>query len=145
LGEPSADDSSEDSSSDDNQGANSATTTGRGKILAGKNLRRVLPTAKNRSTKSVPRVVGQCVYFDVFSTYARQKLPNAEEFDEIMAAVKSITTNVTSNSEVSFWNTKSQIFPSSSTIFNESISEDGFSSQSIIQNYCNTHYQAMKI
>ena len=83
--EPSADDSSEDSSSDDNQGANSATTTGRGKILAGKNLRRVLPTAKNRSTKSVPRVVGQCVYFDVFSTYARQKLPNAEEFDEIMA------------------------------------------------------------
>jgi hypothetical protein len=142
LGEPSADDSSEDSSSDDNQGANSATTTGRGKILAGKNLLRVLPTAKNRSTKSVPRVVGQCVYFDVFSTYARQKLPNAEEFDEIMAAVKSITTNVTSqrsgstnrmsqlNSEISFWNTKRQIFPSSSTIFNESIGEDGLSSQS---------------
>jgi hypothetical protein len=142
LGEPSADDSSEDSSSDDNQGANSATTTGRGKILAGKNLRRVLPTAKNRYTKSVPRVVGQCVYFDLFSTYAHQTLLNAEEFDEIMAAVKSITTNVTSqrsgsrnrmsqlNSEVSSWNTKRQIFPSSSTIFNESIGEDGLSSQS---------------
>ena len=34
------------------------------------------------------------------------------------------------NSEVSFWNTKRQIFPSSSTIFNESIGEDGLSSQS---------------
>jgi hypothetical protein len=34
------------------------------------------------------------------------------------------------NSEVSSWNTKRQIFPSSSTIFNESIGEDGLSSQS---------------
>jgi len=79
------------------------------------------------------RDVGQCFYFDVFSTYARHNLPNAEEFDEIKAAVKSVTTNVTSqrsgstnrmsqlNSEVSSWNTKRQIFPSSSTIFNESI------------------------
>jgi hypothetical protein len=85
------------------------------------------------------QVVG---YFDLFSTYAHQTLLNAEEFDEIMAAVKSITTNVTSqrsgsrnrmsqlNSEVSSWNTKRQIFPSSSTIFNESIGEDGLSSQS---------------
>jgi len=55
LGAPSADESSEDSSNDHNKDAHSATTTGRGKILAGKKLRRVLPTAKNRSTKSVPR------------------------------------------------------------------------------------------
>ena len=96
LGAPSADESSEDSSNDHNEGAHSATTTGCGKILAGKKLSRVLPTAKNRSTKSVPRDVGQCVYFDVFSTYAHQKLPNAEEFDEIKAAVKSVITNVTS-------------------------------------------------
>ena len=96
LGAPSADESSEDLSNDHNKGAHSATTTGRGKILAGKKLSRVLPTAKNRSTKSVPRDVGQCVYFDVFSTYAHQKLPNAEEFDEIKAAVKSVITNVTS-------------------------------------------------
>jgi hypothetical protein len=34
------------------------------------------------------------------------------------------------NSEVSSWNIKCQIFPSSSTIFNESIGEDGRSSQS---------------
>jgi hypothetical protein len=34
------------------------------------------------------------------------------------------------NSEVSSWNTKRQIFPSSSSIFNESIGEDGLSSQS---------------
>ena len=34
------------------------------------------------------------------------------------------------NSEVSSWNVKRQIFPSSSTIFNESIGEDGLSSQS---------------
>jgi len=33
------------------------------------------------------------------------------------------------NSEVSSWNTKRQIFPSSSTIFNESIGKDGHSSQ----------------
>jgi hypothetical protein len=78
----------------------------------------------------------------VFLTYAHHKLPNAEEFDEIKVAVKSVTTNVTSqhsgsanhmsqlNSEVSSWNTKHQIFPSSSTIFNESIGEDGLFSQS---------------
>ena len=142
LGAPSADESSEDLSNDHNKGAHSATTTGRGKILAGKKLSRVLPTAKNRSTKSVPRDVGQCVYFDVFSTYAHHKLPNAEEFDEIKAAGKSVTINVTSqrsgstnrmsqlNSEVSSWNTKRQIFPSSSTTFNESIGEDVLSSQS---------------
>jgi len=142
LGAPSADESSEHSSNDHNEGAHSATTTGRGKILAGKKLRQVLPTAKNRSTKSVARDVAQCVYFDVFSTYAHHKHPEAEEFDDIKAAVKSVTTNVTSqrsgstnrtsqlNSEVSSWNTKHQIFPSSSTIFNESIGEDGLSSQS---------------
>jgi curved DNA-binding protein CbpA len=145
LGAPSADESSEDSSdssNDHNEGEHSATATGRGKILAGKKLRRVLPTAKNRSTKSVARDVGQCAYFDVFSTYACHKVPNAEEFHEIKAAVKSVSTNMTSqrsgstncmsqlNSEVSSWNTKRQIFPSSSTIFNESISEDGLSSQS---------------
>ena len=99
LGAPSANKTSEessDSSIDRKDSAHSATTTGRGKILAGKKLSRVLPTAKNRSTKSVPRDVGQCVYFDVFSTYAHQKLPNAEEFDEIKAAVKSVITNVTS-------------------------------------------------
>jgi hypothetical protein len=98
LGAPSADESSEDlsdSSIDRKDSADSATTTGRGKILAGKKLLRVLPTAKNRSTKSVPRDVAQCVYFDVFSTYPRHKLPNAEEFDEIKAAVKSVTTNST--------------------------------------------------
>jgi hypothetical protein len=142
LGAPSADESSEDSSNDHNEGAHSATTTGRGKILAGKKLRQVLPTAKNRSTKSVARDVAQCVYFDVFSTYAHHKLSEAEEVNKIKAAVKSVTTNVTSqrsgstncmsqlNSEVSSWNTKRQIFPSSSTIFNESIGEDGLSSQS---------------
>ena len=142
MGAPSANESSEDWSNDHNKGAHSATTTGRGKILAGKKIRRVLPTAKNRSTKSIARDVAQCVYFDVFSTYARHKLPEAEEFDEIKAAVMSVTTNVTSqrsgstnhmsqlNSEVSSWNTKHQIFPSSSTIFNESIGEDGLSSQS---------------
>jgi len=140
---PSADESSEDSSNDHNEGAHSATRTGCEKNLAGKQLRRVLPTAKNRSTKSVARDVAQCVYFDVFSTHARHKLPEAEEFDEILAAVKSVTTDVTSkrsgstncmsqlNSEVSSWNTKRQIFPSSSLIFNKSIHEDGLSSQSI--------------
>jgi hypothetical protein len=96
LGAPSADESSDDSSNDHNEGAHSATTTGCGKILAGKKLRRVLPTAKNRSTKSVARDVAQCVYFDVFSTYPHHKLQEAEEFDEIKAAVKSVTTNVTS-------------------------------------------------
>jgi len=34
------------------------------------------------------------------------------------------------NSEVTSWNTKRQIFPSSSSIFNESIGEDGLSSKS---------------
>jgi len=121
LGAPSADESSEDLSNDHNEGAHSATITGRRKILAGKKLRRVLSTAKNRSTKSVARDVAQCVYFDMFSAYARHKRPEAEEFDEIKAAVKSVTTNVTSqrsgstnrmsqlNSEVSSWNTKRQI------------------------------------
>ena len=82
----------------------------------------------------------QCVYFDVFTSYARHKLP--ENIDEILVIVESVTTNVTSqhsgsinhmsqlNSEVSSWNTKRQIFPSSSLIFNESIGEDGLSSQS---------------
>ena len=55
LGAPSADESSEDSSDDHNKGAHSATTTGCGKVLPGKKLHRVLPTAKNRSTKSVAR------------------------------------------------------------------------------------------
>ncbi len=121
---PSADESSEDSSNDHNKGAHSATTTGPGKILAGKQLCRVLPTAKNRSTKSSPRDLALCVYFDVFASYARHKLPEAEDFDKILAVVKSVTTNVTSlcsgstnhmsqlNSEVSSWNTKCQIFPS---------------------------------
>jgi len=139
---PSANESSEDSSNDHNKGAHSATTTGRGKILAGKQLCRVLTTAKNRSTKSAPRDVAQCVYFDVFSTYAHHKLPEAEEFDEILMAFKSVTTNVTSqrsgsmnrmsqlDSEVSSWSTKHQIFPSSNSIFNKSIGEDGLSSQS---------------
>ncbi len=58
LGSPSADESSEDVSNDHNEGAHSATTTGRGKVLPGKKLHRVLPTAKNRSAKA------QCVYFD---------------------------------------------------------------------------------
>jgi hypothetical protein len=56
--------------------------------------------------------------------------------------VKSVTTKVTSqrsgsincvsqlNSEVSSWNTKRQNFPTSSSIFNESIGEDSLSSQS---------------
>jgi hypothetical protein len=156
LGAPSADDSSEDSSDssiDRKESAHSVPTTGRGKILTGKNLRRVLPTAQNRSTKSVPRDVGQCVYFDVFSIFARQTLPSAEEFDEIMAAVKSVTTKLTSqrsgstnrmsqlNSEVSSWNTKRQIFPSSSTIFNDSIGEDGLSSQSTYDvSFVNPHH-----
>jgi hypothetical protein len=141
LGAPSADESSEDSSDssiDRKDSAHSATTTGRGKILAGKNLRRVLPTAKNRSSKS--RDFSQCVYFDMFSSFARHLLP--EDIDEILPIVESVTTNATSqrsgstnrksqlNSEVSSWNTKCQIFPSSSSIFNESIGEDGLSSQS---------------
>jgi len=96
LGAPSADESSEDSSNDHNEGAHSATTTGPGKILAGKKLRRVLPTAKNRSTKSVARDGAQCVYFDVFSTYDRHKPPEAGDFDEIKAAIKSATINGTS-------------------------------------------------
>ena len=141
LGAPSVDESSEDlidSSIDCKDSAHSATTTGRGKILAGKNLRRVLPIAKNRSSKS--RDFSQCVYFDAFSSFARHLLP--EDIDEILPIVESVTTNATSqrsgstnrmsqlNSEVSSWNTKCQIFPSSSSIFNESIGEDGLSSQS---------------
>ena len=102
----------------------------------------MLPTAKNKSTKSVARDGAQCVYFDVFTTFARHLPPDAGDFDEIKAAIKSATTNVTSqrscsknrmsqlHSEVSSWNTKRQMFPSSSTIFNESIGEDGLSSQS---------------
>ena len=77
LGSPSADESSEDSSDDHNEGAHSATTTGHGKVLPGKKLHRVLPTAKIRSIKYVPRDFAQCVYFEVFSTYARHKPPGA--------------------------------------------------------------------
>ena len=76
----------------------------------------------------------------MFTSYARHKLP--ENIDGILVIVESVTTNVTSqcsgstnrmsqlNSEVSSWNTKRQIFPSSSTIYNDSIGEDGLSSQS---------------
>jgi len=96
LGSPSADESSEDFSIDHNKGAHSATTTGPGTVLRGKKLHRVLPTAKNRSTKSVAKDGAQCVYFDVFSTYARHKPPDAGDFDEIKAAIKSATTNGTS-------------------------------------------------
>jgi len=118
LRAPSADESSEDSSDDHNKGAHSATTIGRGKVLRGKKFHRLLPTAKNRSTKSVARDGAQCVYFDVFSTYAHHKPPDAGDFDEIKAAIKSATTNGTSqrscsknrmsqlHSEVSSWNTK---------------------------------------
>ena len=154
--------SSEDSSIDrKDDGARSATTTpARGKDLAfqsrlmkAKQMRRELPTAKNRSTNSNARDYAQCVYFDVFSNYSRHTLPSAVEFDEIMAAVMSVKTNLTSqrsgstnrmsqlNSEVSSWNTKRQIFPSSSTIFNESIGEDGLSSQSTYDvNFNNPHH-----
>ena len=102
----------------------------------------MLPTAKNRSTKSVPRDGAQCVYFDVFMTYARHKPLGAQDYYELKAAIKSATTNGTSqrscsknrlsqlHSEVSSWNTKRQKIPSSSTIFNESIGEDGLSSVS---------------
>jgi hypothetical protein len=174
LGAPSADESSEDSSDlsvvDRKDSAHSATTTGRGKILAGKNLRRLLPTAQTRSTKTAPRDVGQCIYFDVFSTYARQTLPSAEEFDEIMAAVKSVTINVTSqrsgstnrmsqlNSEVSSWNTNSHhpaqftmivlvkmVFPLNQHMMSELIILIISKPLLLIQSYCNTHYQAMKI
>ncbi len=87
---PLAYDSSEDSSNDrKNDGARSATAPARGKDLAfqsrlmkAKQLRPELPTAKNRSTKSVARDFAQCVYFDVFLTYPRHKITNAEEFDE---------------------------------------------------------------
>ncbi len=142
MGAPSADESSEDSSNDHNEGAHSATTTGPGKVLRGKQLCQVLPTAKNRSTNTVRRDNAQCVYFDVFSTYAHHKPPEAGDFDEIKTAIKSASTNMTSqrsgstnrmsqlNFEVSSWNTKRQIFPSSSTIINESIGEDGLSFQS---------------
>jgi len=87
LGAPLANESSEDSSNVLNQGAHSATTTGRGKVLPGKKLHRVLPTAKNRSTKSVARDGAQCVYFDVFSTYAHHKPPEAGDFDDIEVAI----------------------------------------------------------
>ena len=134
--------------------ARSATTPGRGKILTGKQLRPVLPTAKNRSViKSAPRDHSQFVYFDAFTSYARHKLP--EDIDEIMAAVKSVTTNVTSqrsgstnrisqfNAEVSSWNAKRPILPSSSSIYNESIGEDGLSSQSTYDvNIDNPHHIA---
>ncbi len=144
---PTADDLSEDSSNDHKDDARSASTSAGGKDLAfqsrlgqDKHLRRVLPTAKNRSTKSSPRDVSQCVYFDAFTSYACHQLP--EDIDEILAIVKSVKTNVTSqhsgsanrmsqlNSEVSSWNFKCQIFPSSSSIFNESIGENGLSTQS---------------
>ena len=154
VGSPSTDESSEDVSNDCNKGSHSTTTTGRGKILRGKQLHKVLPTAKNRSTKSVPRDGAQCFYFDVFSTYARQQPPEADDFDNIKAAIKSATSNVTSqrscsknrmsqlHSEVSSWNTKRQNFPTSSSIFNESIGEDGISSQSTYDvTIDNPHYQ----
>ena len=143
---PTADDSSEESSNDHKDHARSATTSARGKDLAfqtrlmkAKQLRPELPTAKNRST-SKSRDFSQCVYFDVFTSYARHLLP--EDIDEILPIVESVTTNATSqrsgstnrmsqlNCEVSSWNNKRQIFPSSSSIFNESIGEDGLSSQS---------------
>jgi len=96
-----SDDSSEDLSNDCSDDARSATTSACGKDLAfqsrlgqGKQLRPVLPTAKNRSTKSSPREVSQCVYFDAFTCYACHQLP--ENIDEILAVVKSVTTNVTS-------------------------------------------------
>ena len=64
----SSDDSPEDSSDDCEDGARSATTPARGKDLEfqsrlgqGKQLRPVLPTAKNRSTKFAPRDVSQCI------------------------------------------------------------------------------------
>ena len=144
---PTDDDSSKDSSKDHKDDARSATTQAQEKDLAfqsrlrrGKQLHPVLPTAKNRSSKSPPRDVSQYVYFEAFSSYARHQRP--DNFDEISSAVKSVTTKVTSqrsgsmnrmsqlNSEVSSWNTKRQNFPTSSSIFNESIGEDGLSSQS---------------
>jgi hypothetical protein len=89
----------------------------------------------------------------VFTTFARHLPLNAGDFDEIKAAIKSATTNVTSqrscsknrmsqlHSEVSSWNTKRQMFPSSSTIFNESIGDDGISSQSLYDvRIDNPHY-----
>ncbi len=110
-------------SNDRKDDAHSATTSASGKDLAfqsrlgqGKQLCPVLPTAKNRSTKSSPRDFSQCVYFGKFTSYARHQLP--ENIDEILVVVKSVTTNVTSqrsgstnrmsqlNSEVSSWNTK---------------------------------------
>ena len=140
-------DSSKDSSNDHKDDARSATTSAHGKDLAfqsrlgqGKQLHPVLPTAKNRSSKSSPRDVSQYVYFEAFTSYARHQLP--DNFDEMSLVVKSVTTKVTSqrsgsincvsqlNSEVSSWNTKRQNFPTSSSIFNESIGEDGLSSQS---------------
>lgn len=149
LGAPSADDSSEDSSTDRKDGARSATTPARGKdqafqsrLMKAKKLRPELPTAKNRSTKFSPRDMSQCVYFDAFTSYARHQLP--EDIDEILTIVESVISNknVTTkrfgstnrmsrlNSEVSNWNAKRPIFPSSSSIFNDSIGDDGLSSQS---------------
>jgi hypothetical protein len=98
---PTADDSSDDSSNDHKDGARSATTPAQGKDLAfqsrlgqGKQLHPVLPTAKTRSTKSAQRDFSQCVYFDVFTSYACHNLP--ENVDGILAVVKIVTTNVTS-------------------------------------------------
>jgi len=79
LGSPSADESSEDIRNELNEGKHSTTTTSHGKVLRGKKLLRVLPTAKNRSTKSIPRDGAQCVYFDVFTTYARHKPLGAQD------------------------------------------------------------------
>ena len=100
----------------------------------------MLLTAKKRSTKSTPRELSQCVYFDVYTSYAHHKLP-AYIYD-ILAVVDSVITNLVSqrsastncmsqlNSEVSSWNTKRQIFPTSSLIFTENIGKDDLSSQS---------------
>jgi len=46
------------------------------------------------------------------------------------------------NSDVSSWNTKRKIFPSSSSIFNESIGEDGLSVFPLNQHMCqdNPHH-----
>jgi len=60
----------------------------------GKQLRPVLPAAKNRSTKSSPRDVSQCVYFDAFTSYARHQL--SENIDEILAVEDELWRNGTS-------------------------------------------------
>jgi len=96
---PTANESSEDLSNDHKDGARSATTSAPGNDLAfqsrlgqDKQLHRVLPTVKNRSTKSSPRDFSQCVYFDAFTSYALHQLP--ENIDEILVIVESVTTKM---------------------------------------------------